>query len=89
MLNKNEFLLLEDFSDYNRFQKFQPIDDRVHVNERFSIIIDHRNNTNSIAFIFDWNFFILAGNNDMHKSLDEFEFQPDPTIDIVLKVETV
>ena len=46
MLNKNVFLLLEDFSDYNRFPKFQQIDDRLHVNERFSIIIDHRNNTN-------------------------------------------
>ena len=35
VLNKNEFLLLEDFSDYNRFPKFQPIDDRLQVNERF------------------------------------------------------
>ena len=25
--------------------------------------------------------FILAGNEDMHKSLNEFEFQPDPTSD--------
>ena len=33
----------------------------------------------SSVFIFDWNFFVLAGNEDMHKSLDEFEFQPDPT----------
>ena len=49
MLNKNEFLLLEDFSDYNRFPKFQPINDWLHVNERFSIIIDHRNNTSSKA----------------------------------------
>ena len=23
--------------------------------------------------------FILAGNEDMHKSLDEFEIRPDPT----------
>ena len=23
--------------------------------------------------------FILAGNEEMHKSLDEFEIQPDPT----------
>ena len=35
----------------------------------------------SSAFIFDWNRFILAGNKDMHKSLNEFEFQPDPTTD--------
>ena len=25
--------------------------------------------------------FILAGNNDIHKSLNEFEVQPDPTTD--------
>ena len=24
-------------------------------------------------------YLILAGNKDMHKSLDEFEFRPDPT----------
>ena len=24
---------------------------------------------------------LLAGNEDMHKSLDEFEFRPDPTTD--------
>ena len=45
MLNKNEIHLLEDFSDYNRFPILQPIDDWLHVNERFLIIIDHRNNT--------------------------------------------
>ena len=44
-LNKNEILLLEDFSDYKRFPKIQPIDNRLDVNERFSIIIDNRNNT--------------------------------------------
>ena len=47
VLNKKEILLLEDFFDYNRFQKFYPIIDQLHVNERFSIIIDHRNNTSS------------------------------------------
>ena len=25
------------------------------------------------AFIFDWMFFILAGNEDIHRSLDDFE----------------
>ena len=45
-VNKNEILLLEDFSDYNQFPKFHPIIYRLHVNKRFSIIIDHRNNTN-------------------------------------------
>ena len=28
-----------------------------------------------------WIFFILAGNEDMHESLDEFEFRQDPTTD--------
>ena len=35
----------------------------------------------SSAFIFDLNFFVPAGNKDMHTTLDEFEFQPDPTTD--------
>ena len=30
--------------------------------------------THSSAFIFDWMFFVLAGNEDMHGSLNEFEF---------------
>ena len=29
--------------------------------------------------IFDWILFIFAGNEDMHKSLNEFEIQPDAT----------
>ena len=35
----------------------------------------------TIGPLVNWYFFILAGNKDMHKRLDEFEFQPDPTID--------
>ena len=35
----------------------------------------------SRAFIFDWIFFILAGNKDNHNSLNEFEFQLDFTTD--------
>ena len=31
--------------------------------------------------VFDRILFILAGNEDMHKSLHEFEFRPDPTTD--------
>ena len=30
---------------------------------------------------FYWILFILAGNDDIHKSLHEFEIQPDPTTD--------
>ena len=43
MLNK--ILLLENFSDYNRFPKFHLIINRLHVNERFAIIIDNRKNS--------------------------------------------
>ena len=68
MLNKNEILLLEDFSDYNRFTKFQPIDDRLHVNERFSIIIDHRNNTTRYRLLENFNTKILY-------VLDELDFE--------------
>ena len=38
------------------------------------------------AFMFDQIFFILAGKEDCHKSLDEFEFRPDPTSDCELAV---
>ena len=31
--------------------------------------------------VFDWIFFILASNEDMHKISDEFEFPPDRTAD--------
>ena len=37
----------------------------------------------SDTFIFDWSFFILADREGNHKSLDEFEFQPDSTTDCV------
>ena len=33
------------------------------------------------SVVFDRIFFILAGNEDMHKISDEFEFPPDRTID--------
>ena len=35
--------------------------------------IDVQSCDHSSAFIFGWIFFILAGNEDNHKSLDEFE----------------
>ena len=31
--------------------------------------------------VFDRIHFILAGNDDIHKSLNEFEIWPDPTLD--------
>ena len=37
--------------------------------------------TMSLHFLryFNWILFIFAGNEDMHKSLDEFEIRPDAT----------
>ena len=35
----------------------------------------------SSIFVFQWIFFILAGNKDNYNILDEFEFRPDPTSD--------
>ena len=32
------------------------------------------------SHFFDWIHFILAGNNDIHKSLNEFEIWRDPTM---------
>ena len=32
-----------------------------------------------VSAIFHQILFILAGNEDVHKSLDEFEIRPDPT----------
>ena len=37
--------MLQDFSDYNRFQNSHSIIDQWHLNEPFLIIIDHWNNT--------------------------------------------
>ena len=31
--------------------------------------------------VFDQIYFILAGNDDIHKSLNEFQIRPDPTMD--------
>ena len=35
----------------------------------------------SSIFVFQWIFFILAGNMDNYNISDEFEFRPDPTSD--------
>ena len=34
-----------------------------------------------VPSFFNLVFFVPAGNKDLHKSLDEFEFQQDPTTD--------
>ena len=36
---------------------------------------------NCFSVVLDGTFFILTGNDDIHKSLDEFKFRPDPTMD--------
>ena len=36
----------------------------------------------AIPFIFDWIFFIFAGNKDNHKVAEEFEITPDPTMEL-------
>ena len=33
------------------------------------------------SVVLDGSLFILTGNDDIHKSLDELEIQPDPTMD--------
>ena len=33
------------------------------------------------SVVLDGSLFILTGNDDIHKGLDEFEIQPDPTTD--------
>ena len=38
--------------------------------------------TSLASFIFDWFFFILAGNKDNYKILDGFEIRQDPTKDL-------
>ena len=45
-------------------------------------VLEHlKNREHSSHFIFAWIFFILAGNKDNFKVSDEFEIQPDPTMD--------
>ena len=36
------------------------------------------------SFIFDWIIFKVAGNQDRHKSSDEFDFGPDQTTHLEL-----
>ena len=35
----------------------------------------------ALFLVFDWIYFIFAGNEDNHKGMDEFEIQPDLTMD--------
>ena len=44
-------------------------------------LIMGKTNSSCILGCFDWILFILAGNEDIHKNLYEFEFRTDPTTD--------
>ena len=51
-------------------------------NEKSPYTYNGRDDVNTLAIsFFDGIFFILAGDEDMHKSLEEFEFRPDHTIE--------
>ena len=39
--------------------------------------------------IFDWILFIFAGNEDMYKSLNEFEIRPDATTGVSMATDRV
>ena len=43
------------------------------------IMVKRRNNV--FSKVFDWILFILAGKDEIHKSLNEFEIQPDSNTD--------
>ena len=61
----------------SNFGKIQPLTAELAALERLKN--RHKLVSTLSAFIFDWIFFILAGNQDNLLSLDEFEFQPDRT----------
>ena len=60
----------------SKFGQMRPLvsmaTDRVTVGKTVSSHLSH---------VFDRIYFILAGNDDIHKSLNEFEIRPDPTMD--------
>ena len=45
------------------------------------VTVGNTTSSRLVSNIFDQIHFILAGNNDIHKSLNEFEIHRDPTID--------
>ena len=53
-----------------------------HGNRKLPLANNGENDVSSLfSVVFDPNLFILAGNKDMHKISDEFEFRPDRTTD--------
>ena len=45
------------------------------------VIMGGKRRRHNLSAVFDRILFILAGNDDIHKSLDEFEIWPDQTTD--------
>ena len=53
----------------------------VHGNRKPPLTYNRENDVHLFSVAFDSIFFILAGNEDMHKISDEFEFRPGRTTD--------
>ena len=54
----------------------------VHGNRKSPLIYNGENSVSTFSLLFlIWSFFVLAGNEDMHKISNEFEFRPDRITD--------
>ena len=57
------------------------IGSKLHGNRKLPLAYNGENDVHLFSVVFDPILFILAGNEDMHKIADEFEFRPDRTTD--------
>ena len=48
---------------------------------RYRVAVGKKRRHHVFSNVFDRIHFILAGNDDIHKSLNEFEIRRDPTVD--------
>ena len=48
---------------------------------RYRVTVGKKRRHHVFSNVFDRIHFILAGNDDIHKSLNEFEIRRDPTVD--------
>ena len=60
----------------SKFDQMQPL-----VSMATDMVIGRKTASSRFSNIFDRIHFILAGNDDIHKSLNEFEIRRDPTMD--------
>ena len=68
----------------SKFGRIRPRTTELAALERQKIPIDlqwEKRSHHVFSAVFDRILFILAGNEDIHKSLYEFEFRTDPTTD--------